>query len=64
MITDEKIYELEEELTRIKWDIVGLSETQRKTESRIKMNFGTGNLLCYKNNSNLGQSNNYTQSNN
>lgn len=51
MKTDEDIYELDEELTRIKWDIVGLSETRRESESRIKMN--CGNLLSYTTNSNL-----------
>lgn len=34
MNTDEKINELEEELSRIKWDILGLSETPNRSKFR------------------------------
>lgn len=50
MNTDEKIYELEKELTNIDWNITGLSETRRKTENRIQLK--SGNLLYYKGNAN------------
>lgn len=55
MNKDEKIYELEEELSKIKWDIIGLAETRRKGESRIHLR--SGNLLYCKgneDNSNFG----------
>ncbi|XP_072389355.1 uncharacterized protein [Diabrotica undecimpunctata] len=42
---DEKVYELEEELSKLKWDIVGLSEVKRRGEHCMHPN--SGNRLYY-----------------
>ncbi|XP_075990191.1 uncharacterized protein LOC142985833 [Anticarsia gemmatalis] len=44
--TDEKLVELEEELSRIRWDIVGLSEVRRQGEDSIILK--SGNLLYFR----------------
>lgn len=46
MAKDEKIYELEEELKRINWNIVGLSEVKRRGEQCIDL--FSGNRLYYR----------------
>lgn len=43
---DEKIYELEEEIKDLNWDIIGLAEVKRKGEERITLQ--SGNILYYK----------------
>lgn len=50
MAKDEKLFELEEELTKIKWDIVGLSEIKRRGEQCLDLN--SGNRLYYTGNEN------------
>ncbi|XP_072377789.1 uncharacterized protein [Diabrotica undecimpunctata] len=45
MAKDEKVYELEEELSKIEWDIVGLSEVKRRGEQCMHLN--SGNRLYY-----------------
>jgi exonuclease III len=44
--TDQKILELEEELGRLRWDIVGLSEVRREGEDSIILK--SGNLLYFR----------------
>lgn len=44
--TDEKIVELEEELSKLRWDIVGLSEVRREGEDTIILK--SGNLLYFR----------------
>ena len=44
--TDEKIAELEEELSRLRWSIVGLSEVRREGEDTIILK--SGNLLYFQ----------------
>lgn len=46
MSTEEKLLELEEELSHTKWDIIGLSEVRRKGEDQIILK--SGNLFFYK----------------
>lgn len=46
MRTDEKIHELEEELSRLPWDIVGLCEVRRKGEDTVTLK--SGNLLYHQ----------------
>ena len=35
--SDEKIHELQEELDKIKWDVVGISEVRRLGENKIQL---------------------------
>lgn len=51
--TDEKIVELEEELSRLRWDIVGLSEVRREGEDTITLR--SGNLLYFREGDHLSQ---------
>ncbi|XP_063539716.1 uncharacterized protein LOC134748833 [Cydia strobilella] len=44
--TDEKLLELEEELSRLRWGIIGLSEVRREGEDMITLN--SGNLLYFR----------------
>ena len=44
--TDEKVVELEEGLSRLRWDIVGLSEVRREGEDSIILQ--SGNLLYFR----------------
>ena len=46
MRTDERIAELEEELSRLRWDIVGLSEVRREGEDTMTLK--SGNLFYYR----------------
>lgn len=45
LASDEQILELEKELERIKWDIVGISETRRKGENQLTLK--SGNLFYH-----------------
>ena len=45
--TDEKVYELEDELEKIKWDVVGLSEIRRPGEDKINLQ-RTGHTFYWK----------------
>lgn len=51
--TDEKITELEEELSRLRWSIVGLSEVRREGEDTIILK--SGNLLYFREGDQLSQ---------
>ncbi|XP_013144778.1 PREDICTED: uncharacterized protein LOC106108224 [Papilio polytes] len=44
--TDERIAELEEELSRLRWDIIGLSEVRREGEETIILK--SGNLFFFR----------------
>ncbi|XP_045496012.1 uncharacterized protein LOC123694588 [Colias croceus] len=44
--TDEKIVELEEELSKLRWDVIGLSEVRRQGEDTITLT--SGNLFFYR----------------
>lgn len=44
--TDEKIVELEEELSKMRWDILGLSEIRREGQDTIILD--SGNLLFFR----------------
>ncbi|XP_045492403.1 craniofacial development protein 2-like [Colias croceus] len=44
--TDEKIVELEEELSKLRWDVIGLSEVRREREDTITLT--SGNLFFYR----------------
>ena len=44
--TDEKICELEEELSKLHWDIIGLCEVRREGEDTVTLK--SGNLLYYR----------------
>lgn len=46
LATTEKLQELEEELSNIKWDILGISEHKRKEEHQLILN--SGHLFHYK----------------
>ena len=50
MNKEEKIYELEEELKKVRWDVVGLAETKKSTEQRIilESNGGVGFIVNKK----------------
>ncbi|CAG4920088.1 unnamed protein product [Colias eurytheme] len=43
---DEKIYELEEEISGLKWDIIGLSEVRREGEDTLTLK--SGNLFYHR----------------
>jgi len=51
--TEQKTLELEEELIRIKWDILGLSEVNRRGENQIALK--SGHLLQYKGEENIAR---------
>lgn len=51
--SDQKILELENELSHIKWDILGLCETRRKGEA--EMTLQSGNVLYYKGDENMSE---------
>ena len=51
--TDEKLTELEEEISRLHWDIIGLSEVRREGEDTIILE--SGNLLYYREGDQLSQ---------
>lgn len=45
--TDDKVHELEEELEKIKWDVVGISEVRRPGEDKILLR-RSGHTLYWK----------------
>lgn len=45
LLSDEKLYELEEELKKVKWDVVGLSEIRRRGEEQLTLK--SGHLFHY-----------------
>ncbi|XP_028178547.1 craniofacial development protein 2-like [Ostrinia furnacalis] len=51
--SDEKIIELEDELSRLRWSIIGLSEVRREGEDTITLK--SGNLLYYREGEQLSQ---------
>ncbi|KAL0868479.1 hypothetical protein ABMA27_007962 [Loxostege sticticalis] len=51
--TDEKIVELEDEMSRLRWSIMGLSEVRREGEDTITLR--SGNLLYYREGDQLSQ---------
>ncbi|KAL0832165.1 hypothetical protein ABMA28_001622 [Loxostege sticticalis] len=51
--TDEKLVELEEELSRLRWDIVGLCEVRREGEDTMILK--SGNLLYFREGDQLSQ---------
>ncbi|KAL0832887.1 hypothetical protein ABMA28_001036 [Loxostege sticticalis] len=51
--TDEKIVELEDEMSRLRWSIMGLSEVRREGEDTITLK--SGNLLYYREGDQLSQ---------
>ena len=51
--TDEKVIELEEVLSKLRWSIIGLSEVRREGEDSIILN--SGNLLYYREGEHLSQ---------
>ncbi|KAL0852521.1 hypothetical protein ABMA27_017001 [Loxostege sticticalis] len=51
--TDEKLAELEEELSRLRWDIVGLCEVRREGEDTMILK--SGNLLYFREGEQLSQ---------
>ncbi|XP_037294379.1 uncharacterized protein LOC115454908 [Manduca sexta] len=54
LLTDERYEELESEvLNKMKWDIIGLSETRRRGEQLIRLN--SGQLFYYKGHDNKSQ---------
>lgn len=48
LLQDQKILELEEELSKIHWDIVGLSEIRRRGEQQLRLK--SGNALYFRGN--------------
>jgi len=46
MNKDDKVYELEEELKQIKWDVLGISEVRRRGEQCIQLK--SGNTFYYR----------------
>lgn len=52
LYTDDKLEELEIELSKIKWDIIGLGEVRRKEEEKIELK--NGNIFYYKGNAKGG----------
>lgn len=46
MHKDDKLFELEEELGKTKWDIIGISEIKRREEKCIQLH--SGNTLYYR----------------
>lgn len=46
LLSEERMIELEEELQKIKWDVIGLSEVRRRGENQVTLR--SGNLFHYK----------------
>lgn len=53
LASDEKMFEMEDQLNKIKWDIVGLSKMRRRGESQVTLR--SGHLFHYKGDDNLSQ---------
>ena len=43
---NESIHKLEHELSKVKWDVIGISETRRKGENKIQLK--SGNIIYWK----------------
>lgn len=46
LLSDERMIQLEEELAKIKWDVVGLGEVRRRGENQVTLR--SGNLFHYR----------------